>query len=698
MSENIYVNGITIDSSISKDLDDAIWLTKEKNGFWFVQVSIANVTSFVRQGTDIDLKAQGKAFSRYFGTYTIPMLPRQLAERDISLLPNTERKTITFNLRLNQSLEVVDININKTILKNSIRLSHKQVSEILNNSNDDMYDNLSLYFHFAELLLKKRILTGALAIYDDKNKFITTEDGLIEEPRNKGFYKAYIIVQEFMILINQHITEYLYNSGVNLLFRNHEVQDGTDIKEVFRNHLLSVLKDPDLISHFTQINKNIGHLLARARYESVLKGHFGLNLKAYAHWTSPIRRYADLVNHRILISWLENKKSPYSLEELSEIAYHLNSTFDEMQDNRSEQYKNIAIKRVEKSNVEDLDSKQFTLLMKHLYKNRIVFVKEREENIIYRIENNLLSTIDLTYIIFINNLDNNWDNIKKAVMEWLEEHIIEVLHICELVDKVCNWGKVRYKTKLNQESCSPVFDSIVTIVSNDDIFFTSLGSATTKKNAEKEASLNLFYKIANVERVKKDIIIQEDILISENNRNFKGEVIELCQKNEWSLPEVVLLENEGQSHNLEWSIQLQWNILLEVFKSDVCKGSSKKSSEQLAYANLIEKIKDSKGLSFLDFQVNKKIKSLENDDWINNPVSSLNMFTQKIAIEPVIFTYKSINDNFQATCVLSVTGRDDIIVIGQAMKNKKESKKNASIEMCKIIFQDNFLSEIEKMS
>ena len=544
--------------------------------------------------------------------------------------------------------------------------------------------------------MSKRILTGALAIYDDKNKFITTEDGLIEEPRNKGFYKAYIIVQEFMILINQHITEYLYNSGVNLLFRNHEVQDGTDIKEVFRNHLLSVLKDPDLISHFTQINKNIGHLLARARYESVLKGHFGLNLKAYAHWTSPIRRYADLVNHRILISWLENKKSPYSLEELSEIAYHLNSTFDEMQDNRSEQYKNIAIKRVEKSNVEDLDSKQFTLLMKHLYKNRIVFVKGREENIIYRIENNLLSTIDLTYIIFINNLDNNWDNIKKAVMEWLEEHIIEVLHICELVDKVCNWGKVRYKTKLNQESCSPVFDSIATIVSNDDIFFTSLGSATTKKNAEKEASLNLFYKIANVERVKKDIIIQEDILISENNRNFKGEVIELCQKNEWSLPEVVLLENEGQSHNLEWSIQLQWNILLEVFKSDVCKGSSKKSSEQLAYANLIEKIKDSKGLSFLDFQVNKKIKSLENDDWINNPVSSLNMFTQKIAIEPVIFTYKSINDNFQATCVLSVTGRDDIIVIGQAMKNKKESKKNASIEMCKIIFQDNFLSEIEK--
>ncbi|GAA6620665.1 RNB domain-containing ribonuclease [Scytonema sp. NUACC26] len=425
MQQRVGVVGFTIDGETSKDLDDAIWIEQQNEGI-LLSIHIADVAAYVKKDSYIDRNAQNRIETRYRASRVSPMLPKQLAENDLSLLEKQTRDTVTVQVRLSQSAEILETRIFESELCSLRRFSYAEADAALKNREDDFHSALKLCQLIAKKLNIRRQEQGAIAISLSDN-LLVTEDGRLLAVE----YKSQQIISEFMILCNFVVANTMANAGINIVYRNHSAKEiAPDRKRI--------LESISVVASMGYIQSLLINWMNKAEYSPTLTGHFALSTPAYCHFTSPIRRYVDLVNHRILKAWLNGQKLPYTKAELQEISIKATEYRQSLQENADDYFSGEKKKQYEKilvsNEFKELPPKEFSRIVKYTAKQNNV------ENIVdeikRRAQEKILQPPDFTYLLFYAR-DNNVHKIICSALNETPNVAVSALTIqCQ---KVENW-------------------------------------------------------------------------------------------------------------------------------------------------------------------------------------------------------------------------------------------------------------------
>ena len=350
----------TIDGEDAKDLDDAVAVRKLKNGNYLLNVSIADVSYYVKEESKLDREAIIRGTSIYMLDRVIPMLPKELSNGICSLNQGEDRFAITVLMEINKEGKVVSSDVQKSIINVTRRMSYKEVQAILNEvkeSNEELYsqkekekllEECKNYIeHFkqmeelANILKQRRNSAGSLNLDIPESKIILNENGVAIDVKKYELYFANEIIEQFMLTANETIAEKFYWLDAPFIYRVHEIPDIEKIEELNKflwnlGYKIKGSKDNIHPKAFSDVldkvkgkpeERVVSNLILRtlkiARYESENKGHFGIASKYYCHFTSPIRRYPDLFIHRIISKYLENN---YLLTEKQSEKYYQQAT------------------------------------------------------------------------------------------------------------------------------------------------------------------------------------------------------------------------------------------------------------------------------------------------------------------------------------------------------------------------------------
>lgn len=320
------LNIFTIDGEESKDLDDAISIEKLENGNYKLGVHIADVAHYVKEGSRIDEEALKRGTSIYLVDRVIPMIIEDISNGVCSLNPNEDKLTLSVIMELDLNGNVVDYEIKESIINSKLRTSYNDVSDILEKEDEylsEKYRDFIDDFRNAEKLMKilkeKRKKRGAISLGGEKMKISLDDNGKPISLDVEDRRVAEEIIEEFMIITNEVVAEHFYNLKVPFVYRVHENPDKENIdyfsefaarfgydldssKDILeqREELNNILKESERKKDSCIIKSMVLRTLEKARYSDECIGHFGISNMYYCHFTSPIRRYADLLNHRII--------------------------------------------------------------------------------------------------------------------------------------------------------------------------------------------------------------------------------------------------------------------------------------------------------------------------------------------------------------------------------------------------------------
>jgi ribonuclease R len=341
-------NHVTIDGEFAKDFDDAVFVEKTKKGF-VLYVSIADASHYVPIDSPIDREAYERGTSVYFPGSVIPMLPRQLSNIVCSLNPHEERMTITARLSYSTKGELTHASFDKSVIKSAHRLTYHQVeAAIVKNDKkqrEALRDILLLIENMGELarVLKARREEKGNLDFDlpEPEVVLDIEGGIKDIFRSERLFSQGII-EEFMIAANEAVARFISDQGHPLVYRVHESPEREKLHDFERllrtlavnykadakgrlplQKILQTIRGQD---HEFLVNRILLKSMKQARYSAINKGHFGLSLDYYCHFTSPIRRYPDLICHRILKNLIgkgRTGKPSYAEDELERMASHL---------------------------------------------------------------------------------------------------------------------------------------------------------------------------------------------------------------------------------------------------------------------------------------------------------------------------------------------------------------------------------------
>ena len=339
---------VTIDGDDSKDFDDAVSLEMLENGNFYLGVHIADVSHYVTEGSELDREAFNRGTSVYLINHVLPMLPPELSNGICSLNPKLDRLTLSCLMEINGAGAVVNYDICESVINSCERMTYKNTQKVLDGdpAMHKRYEHVADMFFMmeklAKILEKKRIKRGSIMfefpepyiVCDDNDKPISIEKYEIQQS-NK-------IIEEFMLIANETIARHMNNLNLPLVYRVHENPDPEKIakfSEMLGTYGLKLNKDAngtvrpkDMQDILDQIKGKEYELaistmmlrsLMKAKYSPNELGHFGLAAKYYCHFTSPIRRYPDLIVHRIVKDWLHGKideKRKHFLESFTAVA------------------------------------------------------------------------------------------------------------------------------------------------------------------------------------------------------------------------------------------------------------------------------------------------------------------------------------------------------------------------------------------
>ena len=369
---------VTIDGETARDFDDAVWVDRLANGNYALQVHIADVSHYVTPGSAIDEEALSRGTSVYFPDRAVPMLPLELSTEICSLKPNVDRLVLSALLEIDHSGDVVAQRFCRGIIRSAERMTYTDVHALLEGDvalrtrYAPLVARFELMRELALVLNRKRVQRGAID-FDMPEPLIEFDEfgemiGVKRSPRNI----AHRLIEEFMLAANEAVAAHLENAGIPSLFRIHEKPDAKRVMEFEeiathfgyslgigalpvkrfrvadrgrdgrRGRKEVVLADDSVAISSRNYQKLIAQIegkpeerilsylmlrsLKQARYSAENRGHFALAASSYTHFTSPIRRYPDLIVHRILSGWLDGKRNLFAPERLAAIAEQCSET------------------------------------------------------------------------------------------------------------------------------------------------------------------------------------------------------------------------------------------------------------------------------------------------------------------------------------------------------------------------------------
>ena len=317
----------TIDPDTAKDFDDAISYQKLPNGNFEVGVHIADVSYYVKPGSVLDIEAYKRATSVYLVDRVVPMLPFKLSDVVCSLVPNQDRLTCAAIFEITPAFQVVNKRFVKSVIHSDKRFSYEEAQDILNAGKGIFHDELKHLNEFAKYLSQKRFEKGAMSFESTEYKFVLDEQFRPVSMKVKLRQDTNKLIEELMLLANRSVAEYIYLGKPRkpFIYRTHDEPSDLRLQElkrflgkfgyhlqidnenVFRTSINEISKEVEGKPEQDLIRNMSIRSMAKAVYTPNKPSHFGLAFQHYSHFTSPIRRYPDIIAHRLLFGYLNNE-------------------------------------------------------------------------------------------------------------------------------------------------------------------------------------------------------------------------------------------------------------------------------------------------------------------------------------------------------------------------------------------------------
>ncbi|WP_084533656.1 ribonuclease R [Leptotrichia trevisanii] len=403
---------ITIDGSDAKDLDDAVYVEKTEEGYKLF-VSIADVSYYVQENTELDTEALKRGNSIYLVDRVIPMLPRKLSNNLCSLNPNEDKLTFTVEMDLDKKGKVVRNDFYKSVIKSKYRMTYENVNTILEkNEESEEYRNLYDKYRKIDEMLKNMLELSKIIRNNKKRrgsidfelpeiKVALDENKAVKDIVLRSRGEAERIIEDFMVIANETVAEKLFWEEIPAIYRVHEDPDKAKVQalnetlikfgyslkgleEIHPGKFQNIIERTTGLPEGYLIHKLILRAMQRARYANKNLGHFGLASKYYLHFTSPIRRYSDLIVHRMLgrsiekfMSEKEKAKYGANFEAIASSISRTERVADKLEED------SIKIKLIEY--MQDKIGQVYIARLSGMNKNKIFMELENHVEVVYNV-------------------------------------------------------------------------------------------------------------------------------------------------------------------------------------------------------------------------------------------------------------------------------------------------------------------------
>ncbi|WP_255353733.1 RNB domain-containing ribonuclease [Methanosarcina sp. WWM596] len=485
------LRGITIDDATTRDMDDAIWVEITENRGWHVVVMIADVAKTVPPYSELDRLAMSRVETRYYAKGNSPMLPRRLADEKLSLWPGESKYVLAVDIILGEDLSILETRLSWTGMTSEARLAFSDIPRILSDQEHPQHTLIKLASQLAKGLLTQRRNCGALAFYDLNRGLVTSEEGSLRQLRHRDDTIGYVIIQELMILANMTVAEYAVINDIPILFRNHTARNATPERVDLLKLLESTAVVPEI--NIAAIRHTTYMMFNRAEYSSAILGHFGLNLGMYTHFTSPIRRYADLVNHRQIRAHIRNEPLPYSKEEIQAIASHVNLARLENDRSKSEYMKEKAYRKAEstiqRNRIEDASDSDFERITKFLIRKGEDCPEAYYDAFRKRLGN--LPIICAGLVLLQAPDGERWTELKRTLLEEMATVPHKATSIFDIAQHIAGWQMPVFEVDETTRGNLPVFTARSTIRVDNEKYQSAAYEDLTKKGAVQRTYVDL---------------------------------------------------------------------------------------------------------------------------------------------------------------------------------------------------------------